>query len=70
MARQPVDSSSLKSVGYDASTQALEVEFHHGAVYRYLDVPQEAFEALKGADSKGRHFNAHIRNAYEYAQIR
>lgn len=70
MARIPVDSSSLKSVGYDASAQTLEVEFQHGAVYVYLDVPQDVFEELKAAESKGRFFNSNIRSVYTHAKLR
>ena len=70
MARLPVDSSSLKSVDYNALEQALEVEFHHGAVYVYLDVPPDVFEELKAAESKGRFFNANIRDVYTHAKLR
>lgn len=70
MARIPIDSSSLKSVGYDASEKTLEVEFHHGAVYVYLDVPQDVFEELKTAESKGRFFNSNIRSVYTHAKLR
>jgi len=70
MARQPIDSSSLKSVGYDASAQTLEVEFHHGAVYVYLDVPQDVFEELKAAESKGLFFNSNIRDRYPHTNLR
>lgn len=34
MQRQPISSSNLKTVGYDADTQVLEIEFHHGGVYQ------------------------------------
>lgn len=33
MVRTPVASSALASVGYDPSTQTLEVEFRSGRVY-------------------------------------
>ena len=39
MQRQPVESSSLASVGYEERTRTLEVEFHNGGVYQYLEVP-------------------------------
>lgn len=70
MARQPIDSSSLKSVGYDASAQTLEVEFNHGAVYVYKGVPQDVFEELKAAESKGRFFNSNIRDRYPHTNLR
>ena len=70
MARIPIDSSSLKSIGYDSLEQTLEVEFQHGAVYVYLDVPQDVFEELKAAESKGRFFNSNIRSVYTHAKLR
>ena len=70
MARIPIDSTSLKSVGYDTSARTLEVEFHHGAVYVYLDVPQDVFEELKAAESKGRFFNSNIRSVYTHEKLR
>jgi len=39
MKRQPVESSNLASVGYDAARQILEIEFNHGGIYQYYDVP-------------------------------
>ena len=35
MQRTPVDSTNLASVGYDADTKMLEVEFHGGSAYQY-----------------------------------
>jgi hypothetical protein len=61
MERTPVSSSNIVSIGYDQSTQTLEVEFMKGAVYQYSGVPSEEFEAFMGADSKGTHFHAHIK---------
>jgi len=61
MKREPLESSSLASVGYDAGRQVLEVEFLNGGVYEYDDVPQETYHALLEADSKGRYLNAEIK---------
>lgn len=57
MKRAAVDSSSLRSVGYDPERQELEVEFHNGSLYRYEQVPADIVQALLGADSLGRYFN-------------
>jgi len=70
MKRKSVSSSSLVSVGYDTKQHILEVEFIHGAVYQYFDVPPSAYQALLNADSRGRYFNANIRENYDYLQIR
>ncbi|HEU4559913.1 MAG TPA: KTSC domain-containing protein [Longimicrobium sp.] len=70
MHREPVDSSSLNSLGYDARKRLLEVEFRNGGVYRYLDVPEDEFEALKHADSLGRHLNQEIKPFYSVIKVR
>ncbi|WP_047198229.1 KTSC domain-containing protein [Caldimonas brevitalea] len=69
MQRHTVASSSLRSVGYDPSHQLLEVEFATGRVYRYEDVPQEAYDELLAADSLGRHFNARVRDRYPTEEV-
>lgn len=66
MNRQSVDSSNLASIGYDAENEILEVEFKHGGVYQYFDVPENVYEELMKADSHGVYFSANIRNDYEY----
>ena len=70
MRRQPVSSSTLRSVGYDPRSRILEIEFHSGAIYQYLDVPGAVFEALLAQDSLGAYFNAEIRDAYRCARVR
>lgn len=62
--RKPVESSVLASVGYDAAKRLLEIEFHSGAIYRYLDVPEEIHRRLFAAESKGHFFGANIRNKF------
>jgi hypothetical protein len=64
--REAVESSSLKSVGYAPESQTLEVEFHHGAVYRYLGVPPTVHEALLRSESKGAFLNREVRDIYPY----
>lgn len=71
MNRVPVTSSNLASVGYDHLSQVLEVEFHNGGVYEYLDVPAAVHEGLMGAESHGRYFDRHIKKAgFRFRKIR
>ena len=39
MERIAVESSNLASIGYDEASMVLEVEFKHGGIYQYFDVP-------------------------------
>lgn len=69
MDRQTVSSSNLASVGYEAPSETLEVEFKNGHIYQYYNVPQMMFDALMQAPSVGIFFNANIRNAFACAKI-
>lgn len=64
MERELVSSSNLASVGYDADSETLEVEFTGGSVYQYFNVPTFMHERMMAADSIGIFFNAEVRNAY------
>ncbi len=69
MVISPVSSSSLVAVGYDPARRELEIEFVSGRVYRYFGVPAQAHQALMRARSKGRHFNARIRDRYRFRRL-
>jgi hypothetical protein len=69
MKRTKVDSSNLASVGYDADNQILEIEFNHGGVYQYFDVPEDVYDDLMNADSHGKYFVANIKDDYEYQKM-
>lgn len=62
MERKPVSSSNLISIGYEADSQTLEIEFMNGAVYQYSGVPSDEFTAFMNADSKGTYFRARIKH--------
>lgn len=69
MNRQPIESSNLASIGYDAKNEILEVEFKHGVVYQYFDVPEHVYEELINADSHGVYFSRNIKYDYEYQKL-
>jgi hypothetical protein len=64
MRRVSVDSSAIASVGYDARTRTLELEYERGSVYRYLGVPPREHETLMRADSLGAYVNRRIKPYY------
>lgn len=69
MTRRPVSSSHLKSVGYEAAQQRLEIEFNDGSLYEYDNVPPAIYEGLMAAASHGSYLHAHIRGRYTYRRI-
>lgn len=64
-----VDSTQIHSIGYDPETQTLAVRFTRGygekrgpgSLYHYANVTQEDYDAFLAAESKGKHFGAHIK---------
>ena len=68
MQMHPVVSSNLVAVGYDTETQVLRIRFYSG-LYDYYDVPQDVFDGLMNASSKGSYHAAHIKNCYRYSKI-
>ena len=70
MQRQPVESSMLRSAGYDPERSILELEFNNGRIYRYFGVPPEIFDELMIAESKGRYFLDQVDDLFPYLQVR
>jgi len=67
--RTAVTSSSLASIGYSPTQALLEIEFRHGAVYRYLGVPTHVFDAFLAAESKGTFFNQAVKDRYPHQRV-
>jgi hypothetical protein len=65
----PVNSSSIATVSYAATHELLDIEFRSGAVYRYFNVPLDAYRALVEAESIGRHFAHRIRPRYRHLRL-
>jgi hypothetical protein len=59
-----VASSNLESIGYDAGSCELYVRYKTGETYLYQNVPQQVFDELMAADSKGSYMNRIIKPAY------
>jgi len=68
--RIPVQSSALAAVGYSKKLRALEIEFRNGAIYRYLGVEPNVYEALLNASSKARFYDENIRHKYGSLHVR
>jgi hypothetical protein len=69
MERQPIKSSQIRSVGYDAGKSILEIEFVNNVVYRYFDVLPETHQALLEAQSPGRYFGMQIRGKFKTEKV-
>ena len=70
MERISVESSNLASVGYNTEAAILEIEFHSGGIYQYFAVPQEIYDGLMNAASKGSYLDHNIKKGgYSYAKV-
>jgi len=61
-------SSVILSYRYDPQQKRLELVFVSGRRYRYHDVPEETYSAMRRAFSKGEFFNAHIRDQFRHTR--
>lgn len=64
MDRIPVESSNLRSIGYDAASQTFEVEFKNHAIYQYYNVPEQIWMELEAAPSKGKYYSSQIKDRF------
>jgi hypothetical protein len=70
MKHLPVDSSNIRSVGYDHATRTLEVIFHNGGHFSYAGVTPETHAALIADESPGGYFHREIRNMHASERVK
>lgn len=71
MQRRPIRSTSLKSVGYDAATLTLEIEWRNGSLVRYTGVAEPVYETLLAVPGKSMFVEQVIeRGGYVREQVR
>jgi len=63
------ESSTIEHFGYDRESQVLKVSFKSGTTYDYYDIPEQVFESLKIAPSKGQFLAQQIKGKYRYARM-
>ncbi len=64
-----VTSRTIAKVRYEDKASTLEIQFQSGLVYRYFNVPRSVYDGLLQADSKGKYFNAEIKNKYKFIKL-
>jgi hypothetical protein len=62
-------SSVIDRYHYDESTKSLIITFVTGMVYRYKDVPEKVFKLFRASVSKGKYFNYHIKDKFEFEKM-
>jgi hypothetical protein len=70
MNRVSINSTNIKSIGYDKLATILEVEFNSGDIYQYFNVPEYLYQQFLQASSHGQFLNDNIRYNYRYQKVK
>jgi len=62
-------SSVIRNHVYDPVKRELMIEFTTSRLYVYFDVPDSEVAGFRSATSKGRYFNARIRDRYRFREL-
>ena len=60
----------ILAINYDARQEIMELELHSGAVWRFHHVPDILVEDMLQAESKGKFYNAWVRDLFEKEVVR
>lgn len=64
MERKKVRSLRIIAIGYDLETSVLEVQFFNQGIYQFYGVPEDLYQKLMRARSKGQFVDTSIKNQY------
>jgi YD repeat-containing protein len=70
MERKKVSSGQIRSVGYDASSQTLEVEMSDGTIWQYSPVPSEVHRRLMAAPVIATYYRDNVEEDYSRKRVR
>ena len=70
MERKRVNSSKIRSAGYDPKSQTLEIEFSDGRVVAYRGVSPEIYRQFTAAPSPTSFFEDKIDESYPSSRVK
>ena len=70
MERKKVNSSQIRSIGYDEKSQTLEVELSDGSIWQYSRVPGEVHRRLLAAPSVVSYYRDNVEDDYSRRRVR
>ncbi len=70
MDRKKVNSSGIRSIGYEASSQILEVELADGSIWQYSKVPSEVHRRLMAAPSVVSYYRDNVEEEYSRRRLK
>ena len=59
-----VISRAISAIGYEPTTQQMQIKFTQGHSYTYCRVPAAVYEGLMRSGSKGSYYASHIKDRY------
>jgi lysyl-tRNA synthetase class 2 len=62
-------STVIRAIHYQPEQRRMEIEFTTGRRYLYFEVPAEEVAAFRASGSRGRYFNARIRDRYRFTEL-
>jgi len=69
MNRKNIESSMIRSIGYDLNNTTLEIEFNSGPVWQYFDFPESLWYEFECTESHGKFFRREILNQYPESRV-
>lgn len=57
----PIQSSQIKEIGHDGSSNTLFVRFKNNRLYSYHPVDKEKYQEFKDAESQGVYFHKNLK---------
>jgi len=63
-------SSVIERYEYHAEQKVLLITFRSGAIYAYLDVPEEVYASFRSAQSRGTFLNSIVKRDYNFELIK
>ena len=69
MERQFIESSMIRSFGYEPNSSTLEIEFNSGEVWQYFNFPESLWYEFENSESKGKFFHREIKNQYSESRV-
>ena len=70
MERKKVNSSQIRSVGYDPAAQMLEIELTDGTIWQYSKVPSEVYRRFMAAPTMISFYRDSIEDDYSRRRIK
>jgi hypothetical protein len=70
MERKRLNSTQIRSVGYDPASQTLEVELSAGTILQYARVSPEVHRRLLAAPSPGSYYRDNIEESFTARRLR